>query len=510
VGATLERRSVRGAIAAGIGVAVSVGQNIVLLPILLHQWGKARYAAWISISAVSAVILSIDAGHHNYVGAEFNKIAVDPKLVRQTLASALQVAAIIGLLEIVIAAAVGLLHLTSSLSGVDAAVATETRLALTLFVLVGMSVLPFTMGGILNRLYAPAGYFEEAQWWNIAARVVQTAAIALTAGFGGGILLAAFTSSAAVFAVMLASVTSLRRLFAQFWPFWVGGSLRLGFRNLARSLVLTATQWLLQFQSNWLIIIVATTLGDSALAVFATLRTIANAFIQGIQVLFLPLAPDAIRFALTAEHKKLRELLCASWLVGGTVINIALLASVPVLEPLYQAWTRGVLRFEPRLFFALAVAVAMRAVGAPLLNLLAGTNELRAQALIALAQATTVAATALLMLRNYGVVAAGWAVAAGEAIGSVALPAVVVAKRLRERDGQFPARPFAIALVSLACLMATFTALLYSPHPAPPLLTGLACIVACQWALWRELDSSTQMRLRGMLRLGRGLGGSTP
>jgi O-antigen/teichoic acid export membrane protein len=501
---SLERRSIRGAAVAGLAVVVSVGQSIVLVPILLNHWGKARYAAWIALAAVVGTVLSLDSGHQNFIGGELAKAyAKDPRSAREPLASALKVGVLLGVIEVLAASALVALGLVPRLAGVAPAVARANDVDWTFFVLVALWVLPGTLGGLLVKLYPPSGRFEESQWWGIGGRILQTGSVVIVAYLGGSLLAAALTSTLAMIAFTVAQVTAMRYRFAELWPFWRGGSFELGWRNLLRSLVLTATQWLIQMQSNWLVIIVASRLGDTAIAMFATVRTVANAFLQGIGVLFMPLGPEVVRFAVRAEHHKLRETLGACWLVGGLAVNLGIVATIPFLEPLYRAWTRGVLSFELPLFLALAASVSLRALGAPLLNLLAGLNALRAQSVIAVLQTTTVCLLAFALLRGHGVVAAGWAVAAGEAVGSVGLAAYFVTKAMRAQGGEFPVTTFSLGLASVASLGLAFVLLALGQRMLPSLVVGAVGTLYFQFSIWRALDANTRARLRGMIPVGR-------
>src|SRR5690606_28394300 len=102
---TVERRALTGSLVTGLNVLVQFGQAIIMVPLFLSHWGKDNYGIWLALLAAQQLIVTLDAGHQNYVGNEIARLyPVDKIAVRRVVASAFWVALLIGLLELALGA----------------------------------------------------------------------------------------------------------------------------------------------------------------------------------------------------------------------------------------------------------------------------------------------------------------------------------------------------------------------------------------------------------------------
>jgi O-antigen/teichoic acid export membrane protein len=128
------------------------------------------------------------------------------------------------------------------------------------------------------------------------------------------------------------------------------------------------------------------------------MRTGANIALQGLNTITHPLMPELMRFL----HEKQQEKMEASF---GTIwgILIACLAPMMVLvqavaEPVFHAWTKGTIVFNPTLFALLSLSVLTYAFAQPAIAIVRGNNILKKQVYI------SVIASALLIAGIYTLV----------------------------------------------------------------------------------------------------------
>jgi O-antigen/teichoic acid export membrane protein len=242
------------------------------------------------------------------------------------------------------------------------------------------------------------------------------------------------------------------------------GDLRVGLRNFLRSLPLTGSALIVQLQTSGLILLVSFLFGASAIASFATLRTLANTMVQAAMLLFAPAIPELVRLHVRDQPEKLRAGLfgLATFATFPTALGTLLVAGGA--ELFYEIWTRHKIPFDRGMFQTLAAAVLWRIFGAPLANHMLAMNNTRWVAMTALAQTGTLLGVTFVLSPVLGVHGVGAGLLAGELVGSFLIPALWLAQTLE------PAvRPAFVDQQIVAALMPALStvALLASIRAAP-------------------------------------------
>ncbi len=496
---SIERRALSGTAVGVLAFVLNAAQTFLLVPVLLGSWGAARYGTWLALQAMVALFAMLNAGHQGYVGNEITRLYfADRQALRVTLASAIWAAAGIGAIELLLALSLGPARLLPRALGLPGDAIAGEHLYLSLVLCVAGWVLVGAIGGVIVRLLPAAGHFSRSIAWGMVGGVVQTVAIAAAALSGCGILGTTITYQ--VVAILYSAVLfwDIRRLLPDLWPMHRGLDRKVAAGNFGRSLMLTGAGTITQLQQNGLNLLVTGGLGAAALPAFSTARTVASTFLQGSNILCAPLAPEMVRFHVNREHSKLTATFAANWLIGGAATQLAILAALPVLAPLYVFWTRHALPFDRGLFALLAFAIALRTFGSPLQTYLGSTNHLRALGTINTAQSITVLVTAGLGIHWLGLHAIGLGVLAGEVVGSCAVPIAFVAPQL---PAPWRGRLFRHAALGAAPTLVTGAALLgYARHvPAPVLVSSaLLALGPLTWAQWRTLPGEVKVRIRGL------------
>ena len=497
---SIERRALGGTVVGLAAFVANAVQTFLLVPVLLGAWGAERYGIWLALQAMTTLIATLDVGHQNYVGNELAKLYFgDRDALRTTLASAIWSAAAIGATEMLVVLGLGASGLIPRALGLSPAVTAREGLFAALVLSTATWVVVGSIGGVVARLLPPAGQFVRFATWGVVSRFAQTMAVAGSALAGLGILGTTAVNQVAILAYCAAFFWDLRKQFAWLWPMHRGPSASVGAGNVGRSLLLTGASTVAQLQQNGLNLIVTSTLGAAALPALSTARTVASTFLQASNILAAPLAPEMVRFHVNREYAKLIATLAANWLLGGALVQLGVLAALPILSPLYMLWTRHAFAFDRTLFALIAFAIVLRTLGAPLVTYLGSVNDLRALSAINVTQAGVVLAIASLGTRSLGLRAAGMAILGGEVVGSLGLPIAFVVMRL---PSEWRRRMLRHAAVASAPALAAGAALMFYAHGTHPLRViplSLVVILPLAWAQWRELPLEVRDRIRRLL-----------
>jgi O-antigen/teichoic acid export membrane protein len=497
------QRALHGSIAGAVAFVVNLALALLLVPVLLSGWGAERYGLWLSLQSLFTLLVTLDAGHHAYVGNELIYLhATDRTKARALLASGLLGAVLIGGFELSLAALLlfdGQLPWALGQGGraLSPGVGAAFALLMIAWVVQGSA------GGVWVRLYPAAGQYARSVWWGIAYRLLHTlvlvAAVALGADIWGAVV--ALTVTTLAYAAF--SFADVRARFADFYPFWRGAELGAAAASVARSMVLTACALSLQLGQHGVNVLLSATLGVFVLPAFTTTRTVANLFAQAAGVVTGPLLPEMVRWYALGEHRKLADTARAVWLVTGPPVNLGLCLGLPLYAPVYEAWTGGTMTFDLELFAWLALAISLRCLGAPFSALIEGLNALRARAWSALAQSVLTLGCLALTLPEHGLRAAGAAVALGELCGGVLVPVLSVWGLAPELRRRLPVRALLLgaapSLVVIGCLFAAARGI-----AAQPVLMAVAAAIGSllYFRQWSELDPIMRARLLALARFG--------
>lgn len=143
-------------------------------------------------------------------------------------------------------------------------------------------------------------------------------------------------------------------------------------------------------------------------------------------------------------------------------------------------------------------------LGAPLTNYLTGINDLRAQACISACQTLAVVLLTLLLLHDWKLAGVGFALLAGEVVGSLVLPLLFVARQMRCVAASLPLAQMASTgtgvLVVVGICLGVGTGCL-TTHAGCAL--GLVALPVNALLQWRSLPPVVRATFLGIIRSGR-------
>ena len=493
----IEHRAFKNTAVGALSFLITLCQTVALVPILLKYWGTTNYGIWLTLMAGFNLIQTLDLGHQNYVGNQLNvQYHTDLQQFQRTLGSSLYIAFSLGFIEICLTILLVATGTLSTYLSVSPELIIKHQLGLGLLLLMAMWFTFGSAGGIVVRIMMPAGMLYQSLWLGIVVRFTQFVSIVVVAVSGGSILAACLWYAIIQSLLSLFVLWYLRSKLPQFFPWWRNGQWNDGFRALNKSLVLTGNIIGMQLSNNGLLILISAIFTSTVIPSFTTLRTLTNTAGTVTSILITSLLPDMIRFHATREIEKVNSVFNVNWFISGICVNFGIILVLPIIEPIYNIWTKGYLFFNPSLFLLLLVSISLANFGAGLNLYLAGINELRSQTYITVIRTVLLFLVAYIFSGSYGILSIGIGLVTAELAASVALPILFVNRCLAEHGTQLCKRQISLAIIPpLLLLVIGIVIFIYHQRIGFVSVVMLPILLSLYYMNWKELGLVIQQRI---------------
>lgn len=480
-------------------ILVTVGIQIVLVPLYLGSWDSLTYGAWLLLQAIWAVITIVDLAHHDYVGYECLRLGqTKRKNISHVISSSIPIVVFIAFWDILVAWQLGRSSFFVSWVGLDEPLLTQWNKALLLQAVTWL--LTGSLGGLIIRWLTPFGYWPKFAWWAVASSVLTSVMPALAVIGGADILQA----------MIALCLTNLVYYFFFFWSMMRIVS-KQGFVLSRPSLHQGISQG---FHALWLVakslaemgrqqgsrIILVPLTGVAEMSAFATMRTGANFALQGLNTITSPVMPELMRFLAVRDQPRTEGIFAIVWLVLCGVICPAIVVVQWLAPALFPLWTHGKIAFDPWLFGMLSLGVSVLALAQPAAAVLQGNNILREQLAISILAAAVAVGSMAWLVPLMGVRGAALALLAAE-LTSLAACVGAAQQWLQQQGMQWPWKAFCAAASALPVTAVGIVAL--ELLPADLTLAGLALILLMQGFVaiiyWRYLPTLVRLRAASVL-----------
>ncbi len=492
----VEHRAARVSFVTGLSTILSVALQLISVPVCLKYWGKDMYGMWLAVFAAFTMMKTVNVGFTTFVGNKLNLLYhEDHKALQRTLASSASGILVLGSIQLLVTLFVVGADQMTWLLGVSNTIASEHRASMALFILIVTWVLTGSYLGIVHRLLIPAGLMYQAAWWSMGFQVSQFSIIMLAAVMDFDLLKTSLLFAFVQATIYLASAVYIRWRLPAFYPWWIGGTVGIGLKDLARSTFLTVSSIIQQGANSGIVILVAAISGPAVVPVFTTVRTVANLWTNVTNVLTTPLLPDVIRYHAKQEGDKLIAISEAHWWLLGSVVNLGILVSYPLIGSLFSYWTSHTIVLDKTLLSLLLGGVALMSAGAIMNMYLNGINNMKAILGTTLVRSFFSLVLGGILLNYLGLAGLGLGIFIGELIALVVMAYFFFIPAL----SGFGAR---LNWISFAPLIAgTMSVLIFlisealggsaSSFSYP--LSVLGVMLASWWG-WSRQDTSTQKR----------------
>lgn len=365
---TLRQRVLAGLGAHSVGMAFTIGMQLVSLPIFLSVWDAATYGTWLVVAALPSYLAMADVGMVTSAGNRMTMAmgAGDTALANRVFQSA----------QVFMALVCALLALIALpciwWSPWPAASTDDQRIALMALT---AGVLMALIGGLSEQVFKATHRYAQGTHLGNLTRLAEWA------GWMLGLLAVGSFSAVAIGGLLFRAAGTLMSMAVasqgQHGLRWGSNSAT---RSTVRQLIGPASAFMafplanaLSFQGVTLI--VGATLGPAAVAVFSTYRTLARTAVQVTAMFSHSLWPEFSRLFGQRAMAELRQLAQRSaWLSAAQVLLLC--AGVYLVAPwLLQAWTHGKIPFDPMAFGLLMLYAAVAGLWHVPRVLLMSTNQ---------------------------------------------------------------------------------------------------------------------------------------
>lgn len=499
----IEHRAVKVSFVTGLSTFMSIGFQLLSVPICLKYWGSETYGSWLALYAAFMLIRSLDTGFVSYVGNKLNALYHhDQKALREHLASSITGIAVIGALQLVMGIAAIFSDVVLLSLGVTSETATNHRSGLALLVLIGVWALSGSYMGIVHRLLIPTGLMYQSAWWSMGFQVSQFASIILASTLNFDMLQTSLLFASVQFSIYLATAIYIRRKLPSFYPWWRGNRPAIGIRDLRRSMWLAASNLIQQGSTNGTVILVSALSGPAVVPVFTTIRTLANLWTNVTNVLTTPLLPDVVRYHVAREGRKLVTISEAYWVLVGSAVNFGVLITFPLIEPLYAYWTSDAVVFDKALVCLLLASVVVANIGGLITLYLNAINRLGIVFATSVVRGILSLGVGGFLFFKFGLAGFGMGILSGELLALLMMGSYFVKRELFIQGVNLPVQslaPITVSTVSvLLFLISEGFGFSIAQYLYPVALLGVS--VAALWG-WIRLDNGVRDRLVRMIKI---------
>lgn len=496
----IEHRAAKISFVTGLSTILAVGFQLISVPICLKYWGKETYGSWLTLYAAFMLIRSLDTGFVSYVGNKINHLYHQDQIaLREHLASSIAGIALIGALQLFLCVAAIFSKSVVVFLGVSGDPVSHYQTGLALMLLVSTWVLSGSYLGIVHRLMIPTGMMYQAAWWSMGFQICQFAGIILAAGFRFNLLQASFLFAGIQCSIYSASAVYIRRKLPAYYPWWRGGRFRIGMEDLGHSMLLTARNLIMQGSTNGTVILLAALSGPAAVPVFTTVRTMANLWTNVTSVLTAPLLPEVVRYHATFEGRKLLFINEAYWVLVGSVVNLGVLITYPLIELVYGYWTTHTVALDKPLMCLLLSSVVVSNVGGLIELYLNGINSLGTLLAASACRGILSVMIGGILCLHFGLAGFGLGILGGEMLALLVMGQYFVKYELPRQGINLPTRSMLPVITSSFATLIFLLCEGFGCSFAPKLyfVALLGVTTAGVWG-WSGLAPDVKTRLKGM------------
>jgi len=337
-----------GSLISFAGNIINIFGRVFLVPLFIKCWGTERYGEWLTLFAAVGYMSMLDLGIQNYVINKLNQCYSTGRSEEYgyVLRSALKVSVVsCSLIIFLIAVILPLFPLGKWFHF------TQTGHSLVVLVtcLLAAQVVARVPSGIITGLYRTFGEFPRgAMIVNIQVIMVfLITGLALVSG--GGFAILALLQLFPVLVVILYVFHDVSRRHPEVRLGLKGGSMKKGF-----SFILPGSPFFLIRISTLTVfsgstIIVATQLGPAVVAVFSTLRTLANVTKQIPQAINIALWPELTSLEARKQYLTLRKIQLFMVKIGFS-ISVSLAIFIHFCgKDIVNLWTGGRIPYDSAL-----------------------------------------------------------------------------------------------------------------------------------------------------------------
>jgi O-antigen/teichoic acid export membrane protein len=449
-----------------------------------------EFGVWLTVQAMLAFGTVLSFGYKTYLEFEFLKLGEkDAGRLALLLYSGIPVVLMLATLETLILYALIQIGAIGQLISPDVALSSSMvddagRLLLIQSV---NWLLCVCTPGLVQRALVPLGYYPRNAWWYVAGSLISTLAAAAAVVRGASFLETGIVQAIAYLVFATALSMCLWSILKKENLRPIKPDLAFGIRSVLPSLALAAKTLLGMVQQQGIRVLLAGSLGLRELAGFASMRTISNVALQGIGTVVNPLTPELLRFANAKDSDRVQATFGVIWVLTVVMLSFCLIVLQLIAPRLFSAWTLGKISFDPLVFAGLSAALLVFGLSQPVLTIVRGSNQLRAQLVATVCGALLVVTAIYFLTKSFGLLAPTLGIVLSELI-SFLIYARAARIWMADRQLVWPKAMFNLVLAfAMVGIMGIFITAIAHQYAAVIALGVLVVQILIAAGIWRTL-----------------------
>jgi O-antigen/teichoic acid export membrane protein len=496
-------RVASGSLATWSRLAITVGTQLVLVPVYLSFWSPDTYGVWLALQTFYALSTIIGLAHLTFLENEFFRIGNSNfRMLGWTLYSSIPIALSIAFVQLIIVVGLvkthvfGLLLIPSNVTD-QSLEADASWIALAQ---VACWMLINSISGLFVRLLCAIGHYARFDWWGFPYEILIAAIPVSVLVSGGGLLAVGLSQVAVTFLFNLVWLIDALRITKRESITFESYNIKLGIDALRKSMYVLLRLFMEMARQTGFRLAMLPVVGPTKLAEFSTQRTVGNTSLQCMRSVYAPLLPELMRYVRERKQRNMEGAFSILWtllVLAICPLTVAIQTAMPLIFPW---WTRHSFAFDGVLLCLLSACVLVNMISLPAIAICTGNNLVSIQFKIATIAAAVLFVLLIPLTHLFGIRGAAISILICEATPS-ALYINNCSLWLREAELAWPAKPFEICAVAvvLTFLVSLLIALWYE-FLAVWLISYIVALALVASRLWKATPHETKLYLMERLR----------
>lgn len=391
---------------------VAILQQIALVPLFLHQYGKAGYGEWLTLSAAVTFLGTLDFGVQTYLNQDltvrYHRGAMEELHIRQSTAMRLMLGIFGGAGAVATVVFLMPLDRMLRLTGVNGAPVVPAHVAQTAVFFLALQAIVSIIFGYISGSFMVVSRAHVGGYWNNAKNLCLILSAAVAVIMHANFAVIAIAQFSGVLLCLVAALLHLRAAAPQIFP-----TLRYFDRTQIRSILGPSGYFALIYSSNFLVyqlpvLVLQRTVGPAVVTVFSIMRTIFSMTRTMLNALSQSLGPEVTNLFAKNDWPALVKLYNTSERLIFSIIPIANVGVLYACPLLLTIWVKNPSLFVPSIYLVNAAVSTLMSTKEHKFQFQFSTNTHRELARFMFATYIILVALWFIVVPRYGLAGLMW------------------------------------------------------------------------------------------------------
>lgn len=340
-------------------------QNIVIVPLILSNWGKQNYEVIILFSSFLLIVKSLNTGFSTWFSSESFKLNKSYKYSQEVfVSSSIKVSLLLGVFEFLFIYIWAKFSLNTDINNFS--------LLFFLFINSIFNVIP----NLIGRLLLVENKYNSFIYFGLQSSLLQILTLVFLINFRlfdlSEYLL---ITSLPILLHNFILFVFIKVKFPSFLPSLKSGQFIIGINFFVKSILVTINNFLEQFNLSVIILLLNKLSAQNLIAQFNTIKIASNTTSQLQSIIINPHLPNSIKNIHIGKWEPARKMFKINnlWTIILTVSFLILFDNY--FEKLYNIWLLNKIKFNKEYFHLIFLSILLANLGKPIYLILQGLNK---------------------------------------------------------------------------------------------------------------------------------------